>query len=128
MKPGRPKRGESSPSAKVTTWLEPEHLALVQQRGGSGYVRQLLLNDLPTRIKPVDEPTVRPGRNRFKVVVLAELKAQIMAAGGSAYVRYLVRQACLPVVEIKHLGIDEYGNPFGEVRIFENGKNEVLRE
>ena len=94
MRPGRPKRGESSPSAKVTTWLEPEHLSLVQQRGGSGYVRQLLLADLPTRTKPVDEPTVRPGRNRFKVVVPAELKAQIMAAGGSAYVRYVVRQAC----------------------------------
>jgi len=128
MKPGRPKRGESSPSAKVTTWLEPEHMSLVQQRGGSNYVRQLLLADLPTRTKPVDEPTVRPGRNRFKVVVPAKLKSQIMAAGGSAYVRHLVRQACLPVVEIRHLGIDEDGNPFGEVGIFENGKNEVLRE
>ncbi len=96
MKPGRPKRGESLPSAKVTTWLEPEHLAMVQKRGGSGYVRQLLLADLPTRTKPVDEPTVRPGRNRFKVVVPAELKAKIMAAGGSVYVRHLVEQACQP--------------------------------
>lgn len=96
MKPGRPKRGESVSSAKVTTWLEPEHLSLVQQRGGGGYVRQLLLADLPTRTKPVNEPTVRPGRNRFKVVVPTELKAQIMAAGGSVYVRSLVEQACQP--------------------------------
>ena len=96
MKPGRPKRGESVPSAKVRTWLEPGCLEHVQRRGGSPYVRQLILADLPTRKEPVDEQATRPGKSRFEVVIPAELKAQIMAAGGSAYVRYLVMQACQP--------------------------------
>ena len=96
MKPGRPKRGESVPSAKVKTWLEPACLEHIQRHGGSSYVRQLILADLPTRKEPVDEQATRPGKSRFEVVIPAELKAQIMAAGGSAYVRSLVEQACQP--------------------------------
>lgn len=90
MKPGRPRRGESVPSAKVKTWLDPACLEHVQRRGGSCYVRQLILTDLPTRKEPVSEQATRPGKSKFEVVIPAELKPMVMEAGGSAYVRHLV--------------------------------------
>ena len=90
MKPGRPRRGESVPSAKVKTWLDPACLEHVQRRGGSCYVRQLILTDLPTRKEPVSEQATRPGKSKFEVVIPAELKPRVMEAGGSAYIRHLV--------------------------------------
>ena len=96
MKPGRPKRGESVPSAKVKTWLEPACLEHIQRHGGSSYVRQLILADLPTRKEPVDEQATRPGKSRFEVVIPAAIKAPIIAAGGSAYVPRMVEQDCPP--------------------------------
>lgn len=94
MKPGRPKRGESVPSKTVKTWLDAEQLDLVQRRGGGPYVRRLILADLTTRTKPVEEHRYKVGRSMVEVKVPAEVKARIMELGGSAYVRQLVGQAC----------------------------------
>lgn len=87
---GRPKRGESVPSAKVKTWLEPDHLEHVQRHGGSPYVRQLILADIAAGAKPVSGPRLQVGRIMMEVTLSLEVKTRVMALGGSAYVRHLV--------------------------------------
>lgn len=86
MKPGRPKRGESVPSKIVKTWLDPETLDEVQRRGGSPYVRELILADLEASTSAPEH------KQKLEVRLPADVHARVVELGGSAYIRKLIEK------------------------------------
>jgi hypothetical protein len=84
MRPGRPKKGESVPSKTVKTWLDETTHEQILIRGGSSYVRDLILKDLDEA-----EP-VKNCRHKLEVHLSPDVHYLVMELGGSSYVRRVI--------------------------------------
>lgn len=90
VKAGRPKRGESVPSKTVKTWLDQETHEQILMRGGSSYVRDLILRDL-SQAEPVSVCD-----HKLEVHLPEDVHARVMKLGGSSYVRRVIGQSFRP--------------------------------